>query len=315
MLLFIEKKYEKNQFKYLSLTLFGGEPMVNYQGSKYLLPKLKEFCEKNKVLLGINMVSNGLLLNKSNLNFMIENDLKMIQITLDGPKNLHDKKRIYPNGNPTFDRIIDKLIFIRDNFPSLMVCIRINVDKENYEYIQELLIYLKEKKLNIMTVDFGIIRDEATSCGNISNICYPDEELGEILYRLWSYAVKQGFNMKVIPSKRYTYCGLNRENSYTFSPDMNFYKCWEHLGDDEHNFGYLRDDGMLIVNNENYYDWMNKNPVEIAECASCKYLGSCGGGCSVNSYNQSRTYKAAGCYQVKGVIEKQLLFSLNNKQL
>ena len=45
--------------------------------------------------------------------------------------------------------------------------------------IQELLIYLKEKKLNIMTVDFGIIRDEATSCGNISNICYPDEELGE----------------------------------------------------------------------------------------------------------------------------------------
>nr|WP_275065470.1 SPASM domain-containing protein [Enterococcus faecium] len=121
--------------------------------------------------------------------------------------------------------------------------------------------------------------------------------------------------MKVIPSKRYTYCGLNRENSYTFSPDMNFYKCWEHLGDDEHNFGYLRDDGMLIVNNENYYDWMNKNPVEIAECASCKYLGSCGGGCSVNSYNQSRTYKAAGCCQVKGVIEKQLLFSLNNKQL
>ncbi|WP_316496031.1 4Fe-4S cluster-binding domain-containing protein, partial [Enterococcus faecium] len=105
MLLFIEKKYEKNQFKYLSLTLFGGEPMVNYRGIKYLLPKLKEFCEKNKVLLGINMVSNGLLLNKSNLNFMIENDLKMIQITLDGPKNLHDKKRIYPNGNPTFDRI------------------------------------------------------------------------------------------------------------------------------------------------------------------------------------------------------------------
>ena len=72
--------------------------MVNYRESKYLLPKLKEFCEKNKVLLGINMVSNGLLLNKSNLNFMIENDLKMIQITLDGPKNLHDKKEYIPMG-------------------------------------------------------------------------------------------------------------------------------------------------------------------------------------------------------------------------
>jgi uncharacterized protein len=246
---------------------------------------------------------------------MVDNHLEMIQITLDGPKNLHDEKRIYPNGKGTFDRIIQKLEYLRDNFAKLSICIRINIDKENYEHTEDLLLLLKEKKLTDMTIDFGIIRDEATSCGNISNICYPDEELGKILYSLWMKAAKTGFNMRTIPSKRYTYCGLNKEHSYTFSPEMNFYKCWEHLGDVEHNFGFLNDDGVLMISNKNYYEWMIKNPTAISECAECKYLGSCGGGCSVNSYNQSGTYNAPGCYQVKGVIEKQLLFSINNNQI
>ncbi|MBO0482196.1 radical SAM/SPASM domain-containing protein [Candidatus Enterococcus courvalinii] len=315
MLLFIENEHSKHHFKYLALTLFGGEPMVNYKGIKYSLPKIKEFCDDHEIILGINMVSNGLLLNEKNLNFMIENDLKMIQITLDGPQQLHDQKRIYPNGKSTFNRIIEKLEFLRDNFPLLTICIRINVDKENYPYIEDLLAFLKKRNLLMMTIDFGIIRDEATSCGNISNICYPDEELGKILYSLWLSAAKKGLSMRTVPAKRYTYCGLNREHSYTFSPEMNFYKCWEHLGDEEHNFGILNERGEIEITNPNYYDWMSKNPTAIYECAECKYLGSCGGGCSVNSYNQSGTYNSAGCYQVKGVIEKQLVFSLNNNQI
>lgn len=315
MLKFVKNKYINNKFKVLAVTLFGGEPMMNYKGIQYGLSLFRAFCEENHIQLVINMVSNGLLLNKDNVQFLIDHGLSMIQITLDGPKELHDQKRIYSNGGGSYDRIIDRLEFLKKENNQLNIVIRINIDKENFEHAEILLKELELRGLNTFTIDFGIIRDEATSCGNISNICFPDESLGKILYSLWNSAIKHGFTVKTVPSKRYMYCGLNKENSYTFTPKMEFYKCWEHLGDQTHKFGDLNDRGEIVIDNHKYYEWMNKNPIEIQECKSCKYLGTCGGGCSVNSFNRHGTYQSPGCYQVKGVIEKQLIFAISNNQI
>lgn len=315
LLKFIEQNYHRTRFKYLAVTLFGGEPMMNYKGIKLALPKMKEFCVKNDVIFIVNMVSNGLLLTENNVKFLTENGLETIQITVDGSRELHNTKRIYENRKGTYDRIMEKLEFLKDTYPELNTVIRINIDRENFEDIDNLFKDLENRGLNKLTIDFGIIRDEAVSCGNISNICYLDEELGDILYKLWLKAVKRGFIVKTVPSRRFMYCGLNKENSYTFAPNMDFYKCWEQLGDETHKFGYIDKQGNIQIKNELYFDWMNKNPTVIGECKTCKYLGNCGGGCSVNSFNRYGTYKAPGCYQVKGVIEKQLVFSLANNQI
>lgn len=315
MLNFIERNYRTNRFRVLALTLFGGEPLMNYEGIKYALPLIKSFCEKNSINFIVNMVSNGLLLNNKNMDFLIDHGLGMVQITIDGPKELHDQKRIYSNGKGTYDNIINRLEFLKQEYSQVNVVIRINIDKENFDFTDKLLEELKVRGLNSFTIDFGIIRDESTSCGNISNICFPDEELGSILYELWKKSLKYGFNIKTVPAKRYMYCGLNKENSYTFTPNMEFYKCWEHLGDDIHRFGFITETGEIDIYNERYYEWMNKNPVKISQCKKCKYLGNCGGGCSVNSFNKYGTYNAPGCYQVKGVIEKQLIFAISNNQI
>ncbi len=186
MLKFVKNKYINNKFKVLAVTLFGGEPMMNYKGIQYGLSLFRAFCEENHIQLVINMVSNGLLLNKDNVQFLIDHGLSMIQITLDGPKELHDQKRIYSNGGGSYDRIIDRLEFLKKENNQLNIVIRINIDKENFEHAEILLKELELRGLNTFTIDFGIIRDEATSCGNISNICFPDESLGKILYSLWN---------------------------------------------------------------------------------------------------------------------------------
>lgn len=312
---FIEKNHQRTKFKFLALTLFGGEPMMNFKGIKYALPIIKKFCDSNDIKLVINIVSNGLLLTENNLNFLVEHGLEAIQITIDGSKDMHDTKRIYPNGIGTYTRIIEKLEYLKENYSNLNTVIRINIDRENFGDIDILLEDLEKRELNKLMIDFGIIRDEAVSCGNISNICYPDEELGGILYSLWLKAIKRGFIVKTVPAKRFMYCGLNQENNFTFTPEMGLYKCWEQLGDETHRYGYLNEDGEMVIENEKYFEWMNKNPTLIDECRDCKYLGNCGGGCSVNSYNRFGTYDAPGCYQVKGVIEKQLVFSLANNQI
>ncbi|WP_458103575.1 radical SAM protein [Enterococcus faecalis] len=95
LLKFIEQNYHRTRFKYLAVTLFGGEPMMNYKGIKLALPKMKEFCVKNDVIFIVNMVSNGLLLTENNVKFLTENGLETIQITVDGSRELHNTKRIY----------------------------------------------------------------------------------------------------------------------------------------------------------------------------------------------------------------------------
>ncbi|MCL1994618.1 MAG: hypothetical protein FWG63_00255 [Defluviitaleaceae bacterium] len=52
---------------------------------------------------------------------------------------------------------------------------------------------------------------------------------------------------------------------------------------------------------------MSVDPLKIPECKSCVYLPNCGGGCGVVSYNKTKTYHSAGCFKVKGTIEKQVL--------
>ena len=108
------------------------------------------------------------------------------------------------------------------------------------------------------------------------------------------------------PMRKWTYCGLFDEYSFTFSPLGELYKCWEMVGDNKHKMGYIKDDGTLTDVTFAYYDWLSIDPLKEPDCSDCKYLPICGGGCRMLSYRQTGTYHAAGCEKVKGVIEKQI---------
>ncbi|MEC2872812.1 radical SAM/SPASM domain-containing protein [Bacillus bombysepticus] len=312
---FVEKKLKSGTFKVFALILFGGEPMLHYKGIQYLLPKFKSLCKEFNIIFFNSIVTNGLLFTKEKLGFLIEHGLKLAQLTLDGPKEIHDQKRIYSNGKGTYEATIDKLKLFKEYFPNFTPTIRINIDKENSKYIGTLLDDLIEEGLQYCGLDFGIIRDEAHGCNSISSLCYADDELGDLLYGLWNLAKSKGFNISAMPEKKLVYCGLNKEAAYTFTPELDFYKCWEHVGDKTHLFGYLDEDATIQVKNARYYEWMNKNPTKIPECAACEFLPNCGGGCNVNSFNRYGTYDAPGCFKTKGVLEKQLAFTVNNNQL
>lgn len=114
------------------------------------------------------------------------------------------------------------------------------------------------------------------------------------------------------PVKRYTYCGLNNYFTFTFSPEMDFYKCWEHVGNSTHKFGYLDENAKIVITNTKYYEWMNKIPTKIDSCRNCKYIINCGGGCIINSYNRYGTYNNSGCFKTKGVLENQIKFLCEN---
>lgn len=305
---FMIKLAESRNAKSMYVNLFGGEPLVNIKQGFYILEALKTYCDKNGLSLSCGVVTNGSLITQEIIDKLLHYNCSMVQITLDGTKEVHDSRRPYKNGKGSFDDIIHAIKLLSKESNKLRTVIRINIDKTNTDEAVKLLSYLGKtgKNLTMCGIDFGIVRGSTSACSAYSGNCYIDYEIGDVLEYLWSEAEKQGFSMRTNPIQRWMYCGLYSDSQYTVTPDCGVYKCWEHAGMDEHLMGEIGSDGSLINVTYALYDWMSKNPLEDNDCKECVYLPACGGGCGVVSYNETGTYHAKGCFKVKGVLEKQI---------
>ncbi len=97
--------------KRLHIGFYGGEPLLYFDRMtrivKYLLKKF------NNWKLEFYLTSNGTLLSKEILDFFIKHDFKLM-ISLDGPKENHDMKRVFPSGKGSFDRVYRNLALIKE---------------------------------------------------------------------------------------------------------------------------------------------------------------------------------------------------------
>lgn len=122
------------------LTLFGGEPLLNRQ-SQY---EAVENILRLSASLGyrLKIITNGVELARY-AELLTRYDLEFIQVTLDGPQEVHDHRRIFANGEGTFDRIvegIDKALQSR-----LSIAIRVNIDRENVPLLPDLADFIIHK--------------------------------------------------------------------------------------------------------------------------------------------------------------------------
>lgn len=304
---FMINEAETRRVKAMHVNLFGGEPLVNIEKGFYILKELKDYCEKNEINFSCGIITNGTLLTPEIMTELIGYNCSMIQITLDGMRETHNKRRPYKNGNGSFDDIISTLKQLV-SYPNINIVIRINIDKINLSETESLLEYIGKKgeDLTRCSVDFGIVRGTTVACSSYSGNCLSENEIGDVLSNLWSIAEANGFNIHTKPYLRWMYCGLYNDSQFTITPDCGVYKCWEHAGIDEHKMGELDPNGKIINTTYAFYDWMSKNPLEDNDCSECVYLPACGGGCGVVSYNETGNYHSKGCFKVKGVLEKQI---------
>lgn len=111
--------------------LYGGEPLLEFE----LIKRIVEYSEK-KFLgkeLHINMTTNATLLTPEIVSYLQEHDFDLL-VSLDGPRNVQDKSRVFADGNRgTFDTIIGNLEMIKKEFPEYISKISFNavIDTQN----------------------------------------------------------------------------------------------------------------------------------------------------------------------------------------
>lgn len=303
---FIVKQLQLRNSKTLSICLFGGEPTIELKNSRLFLKEIRNYCSENDINFITSIVTNGTLIDDDVIEILYENNCQFEQITLDGTKEYHDTRRINVNGKGSYDEtIIGIKKLVESKLPNPII--RINIDKTNYENTIELLNNLNEEGLNSCNLDIGVIKSNTPSCRDFEDKCITDNELPEIISKIWNVAKELGFFIHNTPIQKFMFCGMYSDSAFTINSNLDLYKCWDLVNQHKHRIGNIGEDGDFINITDSFFNWMNRSPINIKECVECKYLPACGGGCAAVSQLEDNSYEEPGCYKIKGIYELEVL--------
>ncbi|MBR4271103.1 MAG: radical SAM protein [Clostridia bacterium] len=196
----LEYSFKNNNNKSTQYCFFGGEPLIKFDLIKEAVAKIEEaeknHLVKNPVLL---ITTNGTILNDEIIDFFIDHNVR-VGVSIDGPKEIHDKLRPYKDLRGTFDDVKENYMKMYNKGVNLHVLITPNPDflgnlKDIVKYVLENF-PMKELTINTpfkydtlqwsvdgekyahilfdiykLTQEFGVILDSALSVvlGSISN--------------------------------------------------------------------------------------------------------------------------------------------------
>lgn len=142
---------------------YGGEPLLEIN----LIKDVVEYCKTkyNGRTIDFGLTTNGILLNVENADFLMNNNFN-IMVSIDGPKDEHNKQRIFANGQGSFDIVYANLKTLyqerRDFFEKITINsvynITHNFDNIKYFFENDTLISVLNSKCSFLS-DAGLDND------------------------------------------------------------------------------------------------------------------------------------------------------------
>lgn len=308
-----ERKYGKTEDD-IRITIMGGEPLLkcNLDTVSYIFEKAKERGYT------VDIVSNGVDLNcYIDLFNKYKDTLDHIQITVDGVKEIHDKRRIFHDGRGSFDLIMNNIKLAIEN--DVLIILRVNVDSTNIKELSQLADMLVEKfNYNEKLKPYLYILQDG-GCSGESNIV--NEKIGiETIFEL----EHKNPNMKIFRKKFHPenfiesifndvpyqpvlrHCGAAK-NQFILDCKSNIYKCWHGIGNNGYRVGTFYPKYELDYDKINA--WFDRSVKVIPKCKNCKYRYICGTGCPAAKHmsEENMDVKGPSCVDYKELIKTIIL--------
>jgi len=93
---------------------YGGEPLTNWPLMKRVIEYVR--AQDNGGEYMVNCTLNGTLLTPEIAKFMAAKEVHL-NISLDGPREYHDRYRRFANGRPSWDTVVKNLRWMNENLP------------------------------------------------------------------------------------------------------------------------------------------------------------------------------------------------------
>ena len=276
--------------KVLNVQWFGGEPLLAMEEIDSLSRDFLKIAAENNIQYYTNLVSNGYLLNDKNIETLQKNQITNCIVTIDGPKDIHDKRRVLKNGRGTWSQIMNNVKKAVEK--GFNITIRINVDKTNIDSVDLLLKDIEDMQLlNRVGYFFGIVTAFGNACPSIDDKVLSGEEIEKILQtKNILEKIKQGNNYKYRPPADLVGCVATAANSYITDPLGNLFKCTKTIGNALEMCGHISNPQK---SDPNYLKWIDIDNLQSSGCRECSIIPVCRGECAYEViYNN---YKYENC--------------------
>lgn len=261
--------------EHICLNWFGGEPTLALDTVYRLSGEISKLAAEKKFYFMSSFATNGYIMNENIAEKLIENGIKNITVSLDGPPDIHDSRRPLRSGNGSFNAIISNIESVADIISVIICC---TVDSENIEHIPGLLDILSERGLSEKVI-LGIAPTIAFpgTCELVKSSVLSIENYAKSMAKLYPIIMKRGFNM---PKNRlgnvYNGCSALGTNAVGFDAEGYMYKCTKTIGIKNERTGHVSDPDEF---SKNAVKWMAWDPMSDEKCVNCKVLPLCMGGC------------------------------------
>ena len=270
LVLFIKKHKHLNK---INVVWYGGEPLLVFDKVKSLSRKIQGLGLEYEAQL----VTNGYLLTPEIIASFDEMKISHLQITIDGIKETHNRRRYLKCGGDTYIRIMDNIDSLLSSKWNGRLDLRVNVDKRNsndFAEVYELIKQLYPKKFNRkVNVYPGFVDDYARP---INSDYFASYDKGQFLV---NQSENHGVNpLRIFPRMELGGCTMTKKNAYVVGLEGELYKCWRDLGDENAVIGdihCLTNWNMSLVAE----GMVGSSYLNDEFCESCLLFPVCDGGC------------------------------------
>jgi uncharacterized protein len=325
----IERELDRVHPERLTLTFFGGEPLLNLPVMYYLSERLWRAKQSRGVEQVSTMITNGLLLTEEVVDRMLPWGFKGAKITLDGDRDTHNRMRPLRGGQGTFDRIVEN---IRRVAHKCRIAIGGNFDDSSFEGFSALIQFLKEQefgdkltKVNFKPVvrspeDAGVRQNAKpalkgilpltpvnasgapmkplggtcmTSAGaGTASTCDSCHSLDDQMTFLRDEIRRAGFNTP--DGVHNGPCHVHIKHAHTIGPDGSLYACPGFTGEKGMATGHI-DDRRDPLRERAREQFDRLSPWDA--CGDCAFIPVCAGGCIAASHMTLGDMNTPACHK------------------
>jgi uncharacterized protein len=302
------------------ITLFGGEPLLAGAGARASIEQIITRASEKDIAVAV--VTNGYNL-ADYLDVLSKGSIREIQVTLDGPREIHDARRMLKNGMPSFDRIVAGIDgALTRGFP---INLRMVVDRDNIGDLPALATFAinrgwtrnplfktqigRNYELHQCQSDSARLFDRAGLYENLFDIIRAHPSFLEFhrpAYSITRFLYDNG----ELPVPLFDSCpGCKSEWAFDYTGKI--YPCTAMVGKAGEEVGSFfpevarRDD--IIA------EWESRDVTSIPECASCGLQLVCGGGCGSVAKNKAGTLHSPDCRPVLPLLEMGMSLYFENE--
>ena len=273
----------------LTISWFGGEPLLARNIMEEVLVHVRHLQDQHLSLqLSSDVTSNGYLLSRDLFERLLELGVLSYQISFDGSREWHDRKRVLAGGKGTYDRIWQNLLALRSVPGEFTIMVRLHADRDNAPSLPAFIdeyadAFGADRRFELFVRTLSRLGGPNDDRLNVFGAEEGREAIAALRHKVARHGLKQP---EFAPGEAICYAA--RANSLLIRANGRINKCTVALEHPNNQVGQLHEDGTVELRSAMMRSWLrglaSGDPKELA----CPMLGHAEPVPSVTPYVDAR---------------------------